>query len=85
MTNRITNEMLRNAFRSYVLALQGVGVETAGYSLHTGSKTMGVAYRVYNGTEGAVGLSSNHLGMTKAEAYATLQTITRTLRDVATL
>jgi hypothetical protein len=98
--NTTTAADVRNAFNRYESALRAYGLIPAGHHLvlSEGSKTYGNAYRVnLTGDRAADGsypngsghsrppIGSDYLGMTRAEAAQTLNTMAQCVWDMARL
>lgn len=99
MTQTITAADVRAAFRHHVETLERVGITYDGrLEIAEGSRTYGIAYRIYrtgytvrdaDGSSRATSghanppIGSDYLGMTRREAYETLQTRTRAVSDTA--
>lgn len=91
--NRVTNKMLDQALVRYTVALNSLEMGDKPdhtLQLHYGAKVNGNSYKltwtnIYDGGwSSAPGTDpGGYLGMTKREALRTLQTICRTLEDVA--
>lgn len=82
MQARTTVNDVRIAFRVYVEALHGLGVDTTGLRLEVGSRTAGTDYRVmdrdYTGGPGTAW--NGYIGSSAPEAYAALHNIARALK-----
>lgn len=87
MTHRTTMHDVRTQARALEESLRALGMiaENDTLSVHEGSKTYGIAFRLghimhaedrYGNPPGGI---PDYLGMTKAEAHRTLYTINRTL------
>lgn len=81
---RVTKSDVDQAYETYISLLESVDVDVSKYELHHGSKHYGNSFKVYNDGLGGVGTDSmGYLGMTRREAYDTLWTIIRTIRDLS--
>lgn len=82
MTTRITAVDVRRQFTDrYVPALQALGVNTDGFTLERGVGCWTLVDADRQAAPGVVGhgMESGFIGSTAREAYATLQTIAKTL------
>jgi hypothetical protein len=82
MTTRITAVDVRRQFTErYVPALASLGVSTDGFTLERGVSHWTLTDKDGFAAPGVVGhgLSAGYIGSTAREAYATLQTIAKTL------
>jgi len=85
MSERVTQQQLNFVFQRYVDSLVELGVSVEGLSLISGDKVNGNSFKLrHKDGKRPVGVDSDgFLGWTKREAYDTLQTICRTIGDVA--
>lgn len=83
----ITRKDLEGAVETYAIDAKLSGLPERELHLQIGSKTYGNAYRLMfvshgGGLSPAPGTGDGYLGMTARDAYETLWTIIRTMRDV---
>lgn len=82
----VTKEDVLNAIKRYQRNWEGMGF-TLELSYQEGTPSAGIAHRLFvEGGSAAPGVGDRgYIGFTKAEAYETLNTISRTLEDLSHL
>jgi hypothetical protein len=85
---KITEKDIASMLDRVLRSLGSLGIATKGLHVTSGSRTNGVAYRLYQyaGTSGGVSgviMPDGFLGTTKREAYDTLHAIAQSLEFVS--
>lgn len=85
MSQRYTAKDVRAAFERYTDNAARVGFNTDGWTLRTGSGTIGAAYRAHKSEGGRVPGADwgGYIGSTAKEAYTRLQALADAFWDVA--